>query len=182
VAFSKVCTHAGCPVGLYQEALFQLLCPCHQSLFNVLQGARPVFGPAPRPLPQLPLYIDDNGFLHAQAGYDSPSAGVLGAVVSTTTPTGMFHHGGGNGAANGTTATKTKPVDGTIRWLDDRLGVAKGGRTLLDKIFPTTGRSARGDRPLLLHHPPGHGRVPVALLRPSAAQVIYHGSYVPLRA
>ncbi len=72
VAFSKVCTHAGCPVGLYQEALFQLLCPCHQSLFNVLQGARPVFGPAPRPLPQLPLYIDDNGFLHAQAGYDQP--------------------------------------------------------------------------------------------------------------
>jgi ubiquinol-cytochrome c reductase iron-sulfur subunit len=72
VAYSKVCTHAGCPVGLYQEQLFQLLCPCHQSLFDVLQGARQVFGPAPRPLPQLPLYIDDEGFLRSQSGYHEP--------------------------------------------------------------------------------------------------------------
>jgi ubiquinol-cytochrome c reductase iron-sulfur subunit len=72
VAYSKVCTHAGCPVGLYQEQLKQLLCPCHQSLFNVTEGARPVFGPAPRPLPQLPLMIDDNGFLVAQSGYHEP--------------------------------------------------------------------------------------------------------------
>jgi ubiquinol-cytochrome c reductase iron-sulfur subunit len=72
VAYSKVCTHAGCPVGLYQEQLFQLLCPCHQSLFNVLQGAQQVFGPAPRPLPQLPLMIDADGFLQAQSGYHEP--------------------------------------------------------------------------------------------------------------
>ncbi|HXQ61770.1 MAG TPA: Rieske 2Fe-2S domain-containing protein [Acidimicrobiales bacterium] len=69
VAYSKVCTHAGCPVGLYQEQLLQLLCPCHQSLFDVLKGAQPVFGPAPRPLPQLPLAIDGDGFLMAQSGY-----------------------------------------------------------------------------------------------------------------
>jgi ubiquinol-cytochrome c reductase iron-sulfur subunit len=72
VAYSKVCTHAGCPVGLYQEQLYQLLCPCHQSLFDILDGAKPVFGPAPRPLPQLPLYIDGEGFIRAQAGYDQP--------------------------------------------------------------------------------------------------------------
>jgi len=72
VAYSKVCTHAGCPVGLYQEQLYQLLCPCHQSLFNVLHGAQQVFGPAPRPLPQLPLYIDADGFLRAQSGYLEP--------------------------------------------------------------------------------------------------------------
>lgn len=72
LAFSKVCTHAGCPVGLYQELTQQLLCPCHQSLFDVLTGATNVFGPAPRPLPQLPLYIDSEGVLRAQAGFDEP--------------------------------------------------------------------------------------------------------------
>jgi len=74
LAFSKVCTHAGCPVGLYQEVTHQLLCPCHQSLFDVGPGkdAIPVFGPAPRPLPQLPIYIDSAGYLRAQAPYDQP--------------------------------------------------------------------------------------------------------------
>jgi len=72
VAYSKVCTHAGCPVGLYQEQTEQLLCPCHQSLFDVRFGATQVFGPAPRPLPQLPLMIDDKGFVRAQRGYDQP--------------------------------------------------------------------------------------------------------------
>ncbi|MGC9961232.1 MAG: ubiquinol-cytochrome c reductase iron-sulfur subunit [Acidimicrobiales bacterium] len=74
MAFSKVCTHAGCPIGLYQQQTHQLLCPCHQSLFDVGPGkdAQPVFGPAPRPLPQLPLYVDSSGFLRAQAPYDQP--------------------------------------------------------------------------------------------------------------
>lgn len=74
LAFSKVCTHAGCPVGLYLEQTLQLLCPCHQSLFDVGEGrpADPVFGPAPRPLPQLPLMIDGNGYLRAQADFDQP--------------------------------------------------------------------------------------------------------------
>jgi len=72
LAYSKMCTHAGCPVGLYMELAQQLLCPCHQSLFDVKTGANPVFGPAPRPLPQLPLWIDSQGFLRAQDGYDQP--------------------------------------------------------------------------------------------------------------
>ena len=66
VAYSKVCTHAGCPVGLYQQDIQRLLCPCHQSTFEVLDGARPVFGPATRSLPQLPLMVDDDGQLRAQ--------------------------------------------------------------------------------------------------------------------
>lgn len=71
-AFSKVCTHAGCPVGLYEELTQQLLCPCHQSMFDVRKGAIPIFGPAPRPLAQLPLYVDSKGHLRAQKGYDEP--------------------------------------------------------------------------------------------------------------
>jgi len=72
VAYSKVCTHLGCPVGLYEQQLKLLVCPCHQSIFNILDGAVPKFGPAPRPLPQLPLYFDDSGYLRAQRGYDQP--------------------------------------------------------------------------------------------------------------
>jgi ubiquinol-cytochrome c reductase iron-sulfur subunit len=72
VAYSKLCTHVGCPVGLYQAASGLLLCPCHQSTFNVLDGARPVFGPAARSLPQLPLGQDKDGFLVARGDFDSP--------------------------------------------------------------------------------------------------------------
>lgn len=72
LAYNKVCTHAGCPVGLYQADTHQLLCPCHQSAFDVLDGARPVFGPATRSLPQLPLAIDNDGYLRAQSDYTEP--------------------------------------------------------------------------------------------------------------
>lgn len=72
VAFSKVCTHAGCPVGLYQPATHQLFCPCHQSVFSVLEAATPTSGPATRPLPQLPLEIDSDGFVAAQGDFHEP--------------------------------------------------------------------------------------------------------------
>jgi ubiquinol-cytochrome c reductase iron-sulfur subunit len=67
-----VCTHAGCPVGLYEAASHQLLCPCHQSTFDVLDGARPVFGPAAVRLPQLPLAIDADGYVYATGGFSDP--------------------------------------------------------------------------------------------------------------
>lgn len=70
VAYSKLCTHLGCPVGLYQQQTQQLVCPCHQSIFNVLAGAVPEFGPAPRPLPQLPITVDSSGLLVANGGLD----------------------------------------------------------------------------------------------------------------
>jgi ubiquinol-cytochrome c reductase iron-sulfur subunit len=72
VAYSKICTHVGCPVGLYNETTKQLLCPCHQSLFDVLRGARPIGGPATRPLPQLPLGIGDDGELVALGDFPEP--------------------------------------------------------------------------------------------------------------
>jgi ubiquinol-cytochrome c reductase iron-sulfur subunit len=72
VAYSKVCTHAGCPVGLYRAQEHALLCPCHQSTFDVLRGAVPTFGPAARPLPQLPLEIDGEGYLIATGDFPEP--------------------------------------------------------------------------------------------------------------
>jgi len=72
VAYSKLCSHLGCPVGLYEQQLQLLVCPCHQSMFDVTVGAQPNFGPAPRPLPQLPLFIDKDGYLRSQSDYLEP--------------------------------------------------------------------------------------------------------------
>jgi quinol---cytochrome c reductase iron-sulfur subunit len=72
VAYSKICTHAGCPVGLYRAQARELLCPCHQSTFDVTRGAVPVFGPAARPLPQLPLDVDAAGYLIAGGDFPEP--------------------------------------------------------------------------------------------------------------
>jgi ubiquinol-cytochrome c reductase iron-sulfur subunit len=72
VAYSKVCTHAGCPVGLYQPSTHELFCPCHQSVFHVSDGATPIGGPATRPLPQLPIQIDTQGFVVALGDFPEP--------------------------------------------------------------------------------------------------------------
>ena len=72
IAFSKICTHVGCPVALYEQQTHHLLCPCHQSTFDVADGAKVVFGPATRPLPQLPIALDDEGYIVAQADFDEP--------------------------------------------------------------------------------------------------------------
>ncbi len=76
VAYSKICTHVGCPVGLYEPTERQLFCPCHQSVFDVSVGARPIGGPATRALPQLPLGLDDSGHLIARGDFsDAPGPG-----------------------------------------------------------------------------------------------------------
>ena len=72
VAYSKICTHVGCPVALYEQQTHHLLCPCHQSTFDVADGAKVVFGPAKRPLPQLPITVDDEGYLIAQSDFTEP--------------------------------------------------------------------------------------------------------------
>jgi ubiquinol-cytochrome c reductase iron-sulfur subunit len=71
VAYSKICTHAGCPASLYEQQTNRLLCPCHQSQFLITEQARPIFGPANRKLPMLPLEVDD-GFLVATSDYLEP--------------------------------------------------------------------------------------------------------------
>jgi ubiquinol-cytochrome c reductase iron-sulfur subunit len=72
VAYSKICTHVGCPVALYEQQTHHLLCPCHQSTFDVTQQCAVLFGPAKRPLPQLPITVDSEGYLIAQSGFHEP--------------------------------------------------------------------------------------------------------------
>lgn len=72
VAYSKVCTHVGCPVALNEQHTHHLLCPCHQSQFDVSDQAKVVFGPAKRPLPQLPITVDSDGYLVARSDFEEP--------------------------------------------------------------------------------------------------------------
>lgn len=72
VAYSIICTHAGCPAKLYDQQTHTLLCPCHQSQFKVLQDCKPVAGPATRPLPQLAISVDDEGYFIARGDFEEP--------------------------------------------------------------------------------------------------------------
>ncbi|WP_026554911.1 cytochrome bc1 complex Rieske iron-sulfur subunit [Arthrobacter sp. 35W] len=72
VAYSKICTHVGCPVALYEQQTHHLLCPCHQSTFDLTQECKVIFGPAKRPLPQLPIKVDAEGYLVAQSDFHEP--------------------------------------------------------------------------------------------------------------
>ena len=79
VAYSKICTHAGCAVALYRKPTFPaleprpaLVCPCHYSTFDPARGAKVLFGPAGRPLPQLPLFVGPDGELRAAGNFSGP--------------------------------------------------------------------------------------------------------------
>ena len=72
VAYSKICTHVGCPVALYEQITHHILCPCHQSTFDAARGAKVIFGPATRALPQLPMTVDAEGYLVARGDFTEP--------------------------------------------------------------------------------------------------------------
>jgi ubiquinol-cytochrome c reductase iron-sulfur subunit len=72
VAYSKICTHVGCPISLNERTTHHLLCPCHQSTFDLADSGKVVFGPAARSLPQLPIAVDEEGYLVAQSDFDEP--------------------------------------------------------------------------------------------------------------
>jgi len=71
-AYTKVCSHLGCPASLYEQQTYRILCPCHQSQFDALHFARPIFGPAARALAQLPITIDQQGYLVANGDFIEP--------------------------------------------------------------------------------------------------------------
>jgi len=72
LCFSKICTHVGCPISLWEQQTHHLLCPCHQSTFDLADNGKVLFGPAARALPQLPLMVDDEGYLVAQSDFNEP--------------------------------------------------------------------------------------------------------------
>jgi ubiquinol-cytochrome c reductase iron-sulfur subunit len=72
LAYSKICPHAGCPLGLYEDQTHHMLCPCHQSTFDLADFGRVIFGPSARNLPTLAIGVDEEGFLIAKGGFDEP--------------------------------------------------------------------------------------------------------------
>ncbi|WTO37737.1 Rieske (2Fe-2S) protein [Streptomyces achromogenes] len=72
VAYSKICTHVGCPISLYEQQTHHVLCPCHQSTFDLTDGARVIFGPAGHALPQLRIGVDSEGYLQALGDFEEP--------------------------------------------------------------------------------------------------------------
>lgn len=72
MAYSKICTHVGCPISLWEQQTHHLLCPCHQSTFDLGDGGKVIFGPAARALPQLPITVDGEGFLVARSDFTAP--------------------------------------------------------------------------------------------------------------
>ncbi|HWU33020.1 MAG TPA: Rieske 2Fe-2S domain-containing protein [Marmoricola sp.] len=72
LAYSKICTHVGCAISLWEHQTHHLLCPCHQSTFDLADAGKVVFGPAARPLPQLPITVDADGYLIAQSDFQQP--------------------------------------------------------------------------------------------------------------
>ncbi|HWD02054.1 MAG TPA: Rieske 2Fe-2S domain-containing protein [Amycolatopsis sp.] len=70
--YSRVCTHLGCPIGIDEQREARLMCPCHSSQFDLRTGAKPVFGPAVRPLPQLPVAVTDDGVFYARSDFTEP--------------------------------------------------------------------------------------------------------------
>ncbi len=72
LCYSKICTHVGCPISLWEQQTHHLLCPCHQSTFDLADGGKVIFGPAGHPLPQLPMGVDDEGYLIAMSDFLEP--------------------------------------------------------------------------------------------------------------
>jgi ubiquinol-cytochrome c reductase iron-sulfur subunit len=72
LCFSKICTHLGCPISLWEQQTHNLLCPCHQSTFDLANNAKVIFGPAARSLPQLPIGLDGEGYIIATHGFYEP--------------------------------------------------------------------------------------------------------------
>ena len=128
VAYSKICTHVGCPAALYEQTTHHILCPCHQSTFDAADGAKVIFGPAARPLPQLPIAVDGEGYLVATATSPCPSAPASGSAATPrprSVPTEATHE-----------HRSPEAHRGSSNFIDDRIGAGNFLKRNLRKVFP----------------------------------------------
>ena len=166
-AFTKVCTHLGCPSSLYEQQTYRILCPCHQSQFDALHFARPIFGPAARALAQLPITIDEDGYLVANGDFIEPVGPAFWerTIMSPQSPSKLADMAAAQGDA-----------------IDSRYHPSAAVRRQLNKVFPTHWSFLLGEIALysfivlLLT-----GVYLTLFFDPSMAEVTYHGVYQPLR-
>ena len=171
-AYSKICTHLGCPASLYESQTNRILCPCHQSQFIATEYARPVFGPAARPLPQLPITVNDEGYLVATGDFDGP---VGPAFWEHGEDIERDHHAdlrrGGTG-----------PVGTALDELDQRYHPAAGLRRQFNKVFPTHWSFMLGEVALYSFIVLLLSGIYLGLFfDPSMAEVVYDGPFDNLR-
>ena len=180
VAYSKICTHVGCPVALYEQTTHHILCPCHQSTFDATTGATVIFGPARS---AAAAAADDDGRAGVSRGterlHPAGRPELLGARMSE-------HRFGGHGGEreahmSNDTFEVPKALSGTGSWLDDRFHGARGLQVFLRKVFPDhwsfmLGEIALWSFVILLLT----GTFLSLFFVPSAAPVVYHGSYTKL--
>ncbi len=165
VAYSKICTHVGCPVALYEQTTHHILCPCHQSTFDAAKGAEVIFGPAAA---AAAAAAADHGLAGVPGGQErlhrARRPEFLGARMSTDSNFDV-----------------PKALSGTGGWLDDRFHGARGFRVLMRKVFPDhwsfmLGEIALWSFVVLLLT----GTFLSLFFVPSMTEVTYHGSYVKL--
>ena len=191
VCYSKICTHVGCPISLNERTTHHLLCPCHQSTFDLADSGKVIFGPAGRHLPQLPLAVDDEGYLVAQSDFTEPvgpsfwerdprtSANWVRASDEHRHQQGRHQqrqHGRHRRQAQ-------QGRRGAATWADERLGLATAGEEEPAQGLPRPlVVHARRDRAVELRRPAAHRRLPDAVVHARAwARSTYQGSYSPLR-
>ena len=174
VAYSKICTHVGCPVALYEQQTHHLLCPCHQSQFDVANHCEVIFGPAKRPLPQLPIAVDDEGYLIAQSDFTEPVGPSFWERQLSIAP---YHR-----HVDSRARSRLRSRRAASNYIDERTSLAGFVKELGRKVFPDHWSFLLGEVALfsfvviLLS-----GTFLTFFFQASMAEVHYDGSYVPLK-
>ena len=168
-AYTKVCSHLGCPSSLYEQQSYRILCPCHQSQFDALHFAKPIFGPAARALAQLPITIDTNGYLVANGDFIEPVGPAFWERTTHESETRVLRNMGDVLARQGED-------------IDTRYHPSAAVRRQLNKVFPTHWSFLLGEIALYTFIVLLITGVYLTLFfDPSMAEVTYNGVYQPLR-